>query len=210
MESERENARLEILKIQKRNMISFLCIAPLGLAFIVTGIIAAVNIGNSSLTSFYIFLVLFGILAVVFIIALPFIVMQNKRVRVLVDKFAGPISDSDKALAKALENKWQVFYPDIKKWNFDFLGYFSEYEDFELTVSKICRDIYLGIKSEITGAHDRFLEIVYKDFRELQGKSELDNKTKEIIGVLFEILSLMEKNSYSLKSEHNEISTKKD
>jgi len=205
MESEKESARLEILKIRKGDAIFGLCIIPLSLAFVVSGIIAAVNIGSKVQTSFYVFLVLAGIFFTILLIAAPFEIKRNKRMKVLIDKFAGPISDSDKALAKTFEVKWESFHPDIKRWKFDFL-WDQDYENFAETISNMIGGIGLGVKGE----KGSFIEIVYKDFRELQGKSELDDKTKEIIGVLFEILSLMEKNSYSLKPEHNEISTKKD
>lgn len=202
MDAEKEKLKTELLKMKKQGMIFLLFgYIPMCLTFIVSGIVAAIKTKSDTATPF--FFVFLGVAAVFFVfmvIATPFEIKHTKKTRELVDKFAGPVTDADKELARTLAAKWKPYYPDIKKWTFDFMGD-QDFEHFAQTITYILREIELGIKSETVGAHNRFLEIIKNSFVELQNKNELYDRTKEIVKIIFEVLDLMERNSYSLTEE---------
>jgi len=193
-EVEQEKLKLEIIRFKK---ITTIVDVTGGLIFFAVLIVAAVAVFFYEINRIFFIIglvMLGGGLLTTVVFCLTYMKSRNKQLKDLKNKYAGPVSDTDKELARDFALKWGIYIPDMAKWNFDFWSE-PDYENFEQTIYKILNEICIGTKIE---EDNWFLEMVFDDFNELQSKNELDDRTNEIINTLYEILELIKRNSYTL------------
>lgn len=191
-----EQLKEQIKRLRKRDGkfgCLFFIVLLIALAIFIIGIVILKN--NKSL---FILGIIFFVINIVFLEI--FTEKNDKKLKPLIQKFAGVVSEADRALAAELASRWQGCYKSIAKWDFDFLGE-QEYENFEELIFDNLKTLESGNKIEFVKSRlnkDGFFEELYNELEAVRNSRQLDEETLKIFDLYDEIYELLKNNSYSL------------
>ncbi|MCL2818077.1 MAG: hypothetical protein FWD39_06815 [Clostridiales bacterium] len=197
----KEQLKEQIKRLRKQDVkfgCLFLVVILIASAIFLIGTLSYYEVANTEKNKFFFIfgLILFFAVAVITIVFFTvFRGKNNKKIKPLIQEFAGVVSEADKALAAELASKWKGYYESIAKWDFDFVGE-QEYENVEEIIFDNLKTLESGNKIEIN--KDDCFEGLYNELEAVRGSRQLDEETLKIFDLYDEIYGLLKTNSYSL------------